>query len=232
MSQDMHNSFSKKRLYRSREDRMIAGVCSGLADYLNTDPVIVRIAWVALAFFGGVGVFLYIAALIIVPENPHEEVAEENDSGKKKNDTALFWGGLFIAVGVLLLLREFGFFYYFHLWDIPWQMLWAVFLILIGIFLLYNRDSLNLGRKSDEYGPDDEGDEGKKKLFRSVSNKMIGGVCAGLADYFEVDPTLVRLAYVLLTLASVGLGIIVYIVLLIVVPEDQGLSDASLSKRD
>lgn len=57
-----------------------------------------------------------------------------------------------------------------------------------------------------------------KRLYRSSDNKVIGGVCAGIAEYFDIDPTLVRLLWVLLTF-SVGIGIIAYIVCVIVIPE-------------
>ncbi len=59
-----------------------------------------------------------------------------------------------------------------------------------------------------------------KKIHRSMDNKMIAGVCAGLADYFDVDPTLVRVAYVLLSFLMVGFpGLILYIILAVVIPE-------------
>lgn len=57
-----------------------------------------------------------------------------------------------------------------------------------------------------------------KKLYRSNSDKMIGGVCAGIGEYFDLDSTLVRLAFVLLSLAYGG-GIIAYIVCTLVIPE-------------
>ena len=60
-----------------------------------------------------------------------------------------------------------------------------------------------------------------KRLYRSKSDKVLGGVCAGIANYFEVDPVLVRLIWVILTLASMGLGVIAYIIAWIIVPEEQ-----------
>ena len=60
----------KKRLYRSRKNRRVAGVCSGIADFLAVDPTIVRILWVLLAMAGGPGVLLYIIMAAIVPEEP------------------------------------------------------------------------------------------------------------------------------------------------------------------
>jgi phage shock protein C len=57
-----------------------------------------------------------------------------------------------------------------------------------------------------------------KRLFRSRDERMISGVCGGIAEYFRVDPTLVRLLFVLFALAG-GPGLIAYIVLAIIVPE-------------
>jgi len=59
-----------KRLYRSRESKILAGVCAGLGDYFNIDPVIIRLLWVILTIAGGAGVLIYIIAWIIIPEEP------------------------------------------------------------------------------------------------------------------------------------------------------------------
>ena len=57
-----------------------------------------------------------------------------------------------------------------------------------------------------------------KKLYRSRTDKMIAGVCGGLGKYLGIDPTLVRLAFVLLVLFGVGSGLLVYIIMLLIVP--------------
>jgi phage shock protein C len=59
-----------KRLYRSRTDRRLFGVCGGIGSYFNIDPVIVRILWIFLTLAGGGGVIAYIIACLIVPEEP------------------------------------------------------------------------------------------------------------------------------------------------------------------
>ena len=59
-----------KRLYRSRKERMLAGVCGGLAEYFDIDPTIVRLAFVLLALAGGPGIVVYIIMAIVVPEAP------------------------------------------------------------------------------------------------------------------------------------------------------------------
>ena len=60
-----------------------------------------------------------------------------------------------------------------------------------------------------------------KKLLRSRSNRMMAGICAGIADYFNVDPTLIRLLWVLLVFLSLGTGILVYIIAWIIIPEER-----------
>ncbi|MCK5476308.1 MAG: PspC domain-containing protein [Candidatus Aenigmarchaeota archaeon] len=60
-----------KRLYRSKKDRMLCGVCGGIAEHMAVDPTIVRIIWVILTIFGlGSGLLLYIICCFIIPEEP------------------------------------------------------------------------------------------------------------------------------------------------------------------
>ncbi len=56
-----------KRLHRSKEDRIIAGICGGLGEYMKVDPVIVRLIWVILFLVCGVGGLAYLLAWIIIP---------------------------------------------------------------------------------------------------------------------------------------------------------------------
>lgn len=61
----------KKRLYRSRKERMIAGVCGGIAEYLDADPTIIRLLWaIGTLFSMGIGILAYLIAWIIIPEKP------------------------------------------------------------------------------------------------------------------------------------------------------------------
>lgn len=62
----------RKRLYKSRNNKMICGVCAGIADYFNIDPSIVRVPWAVLALAAGTGVLAYIACAIILPEGDTE----------------------------------------------------------------------------------------------------------------------------------------------------------------
>lgn len=62
-----------------------------------------------------------------------------------------------------------------------------------------------------------------KKLVRSKTNRMLCGVCGGVGEYLNVDPTIVRLIWVLCSMASCGTGLLVYIIAAIVIPEDNNI---------
>ena len=57
----------QKRLHRSRTEKMIAGVCGGLAEYLDMDPTLVRLLWVLVALLAGTGILLYLIMWVVMP---------------------------------------------------------------------------------------------------------------------------------------------------------------------
>ena len=59
-----------KRLYKSQTNKMLCGVCGGVAEYLNVDPTIIRLLWAVLIFAFGTGILAYIVAAIIMPDGP------------------------------------------------------------------------------------------------------------------------------------------------------------------
>lgn len=123
-----------KRLFRSRKDAMLGGVCGGLAEYFNIDPAIVRIVFAVMTFAGGAGVLAYFLAWIIIPEaKPGEEDYLNPDQRKSvelSGDKVRMIIGLgFIAVGVLFFINQF----------VPWftfEIFWPVVLIMIGALIL------------------------------------------------------------------------------------------------
>ncbi len=113
----------QKHLTRNTSDRMLGGVCSGLARYLAIDPLLVRVAFVALAVINGVGVLIYIMLWIIIPDEKGVGVASEQTVRDNASDMAaqlrgvarsinlprgsVIVGVVLIAVGAFALLRMF-----------------------------------------------------------------------------------------------------------------------------
>ena len=66
-----------------------------------------------------------------------------------------------------------------------------------------------------------------KRLYRSRKDKVISGVCGGIAEYLEVDPVVVRLVWAILTVISMGMGILAYLVAWVIIPEEPGIKSKS-----
>jgi len=76
-----------KRLYKSKKNAVIDGVCSGIAEYFEVDPVLVRLIFLFSLFFGGIGFLIYIIAMFIIPEKPRArkgQVSVEKEETKKE----------------------------------------------------------------------------------------------------------------------------------------------------
>ena len=66
----MRTAIMEKRLYKSNQNKMIDGVCGGIAEYFGIDPTVVRLVWALFSLMGGSGILAYIIAAIIIPRNP------------------------------------------------------------------------------------------------------------------------------------------------------------------
>ena len=128
-----------KKLHLSKKEKMIGGVCGGLAESTGFDVIIFRFIFAISIFFGGTGLVGYLILYAILPKEDNEEY--------------------------------------------------------------YVIDNVR---------------EKKYKLYRSLNNRLIAGVCGGLGDFFKMDSSIVRLIFVALTFA--GFGIPVYLVFWLIIP--------------
>ena len=135
-------------------DRKIAGICGGLGEYFNVDPLIFRIIFLVLLCGGGTGLLLYLILWIVMPEESvnisadkakktnFEEVMEETIDGVfvgsskkkcRKHNSGIFWGLLLVAFGLLWLGRSFDLFH-FHWYNV--FKLWPLLIIWLGVSML------------------------------------------------------------------------------------------------
>jgi phage shock protein C len=129
------------RLYRSRRDRMLAGVAGGLAELWGADPSLVRIIWALLVVFtGGVALLIYIVMAVVVPEEedvypggaPVRAVAGEERPRTGRGSglsPAVLIGGFLVLLGGFFLMREF-------LPQIDFDWVWPLILVAIGVVLI------------------------------------------------------------------------------------------------
>jgi phage shock protein PspC (stress-responsive transcriptional regulator) len=120
-----------RRLYRSRAQRMIGGVCGGLAEYFGIDPVIFRIIAVALVFAGGAGFLAYFAAWLLVPESGSDAAARGN-TGR----IATIAGAVLLVLAVGTLLHFWGGPFDAWAWGGPFAFLVCLGLVGLGVWWL------------------------------------------------------------------------------------------------
>jgi len=217
-----------RRFYKSRKDKMIDGVCGGLAEYLKVDGNVVRIVWLLSILIKGLGIIAYIFAMIIIPVNPAHKDMKEGE--RRKRNPIFFWGIALIIIGFLILFNQWDWPYHWHFpwhfrflpwWGIPWGTLWPLGLVALGIaYIIYvlRKERRGDDREEKEGSGRDDG----KKLQRTPEEKIVGGVCGGIGRYLRVDSTIIRIGLIVIALATdVLLWIIIYAILLIVIPQEK-----------
>lgn len=197
-----------KRIYRSQEDRIIAGVCGGFAEYLEIDPTLVRLVWIFFTIFGGLGILAYIFSIILISEKDRLK-AKEIKADDDRDEKLVLWGVVIIIVGIVLFFRHqpmVGMMW--HAVSGNWfNILFAIALIGVGIYILLNR------KDDDEKSFSNLRISG---LHLSKTDKKIAGVCGGIAESVNIDSTIIRLIWILGSLLSAGIGIVLYIICMLV----------------
>jgi phage shock protein C len=127
---------TSRKLYRSRDDQVIAGVCGGLGDYFDIDSTLFRIGFVLLVFAGGAGILAYGLAWIFIPEAPVEgpyATAAETPPGREQTSGAVIVGLVFVVLGAFFLFDE--------VWPdfLSWKYVWPIALIAVGVAILARR---------------------------------------------------------------------------------------------
>lgn len=132
---------SQQQLMRSESDKMIAGVCGGLASYLNIDPTLVRLAFVVLLFASGVGLAIYLILWVVMPSDARsleasiiidgEQPTEDPKALKVHNNQGATVGVALVLLGGFFLLSQIG-----------WlsSAIWPLVLVGAGIWFIVRRN--------------------------------------------------------------------------------------------
>ncbi len=151
----------KNKLYRSKKDCVIGGVCGGIAEYFDIDTTLVRLLAVLVFFFGGSGIIAYIIGWIIIPQNPNgntednsknkgeiegkikkgadkadkkaeENLSEERSKGNSEKNRNIILGIILIIVGLVFMGTTF---FPWITW-IAWGTFWPVIIIVVGLVIM------------------------------------------------------------------------------------------------
>jgi len=151
----------KNKLYRSKKDCVIGGVCGGIAEYFDVDPTLVRLLAVLVFFLGGSGIVAYIIGWIIIPRNPNgntegnsenkeetkrkikkraedtikkteENLLEERSKGNSERNRNIILGIILTIVGLIFMGSTF---FPWITWAV-WGAFWPVIIIVVGIVIM------------------------------------------------------------------------------------------------
>jgi phage shock protein PspC (stress-responsive transcriptional regulator) len=233
---------TKRMLYRHPTDKVIGGVCSGIAEYFGWDPVLVRVLWVVATFatWGG-GLLAYILLSVFLPTG-NNSVGQLRAPVLELSGKGVTWAaGALMGLGVLWLLANVGILP--GLWGAFWMVVgvlfWPAVLIGAGYLLLrsnskhdIDQEMANAARRVKESvnGAVPSNDEWKAglnrvrsgmPLQRSRTNRMIVGVCGGMGEKFGIDANLIRLIWVAFAVGTMGFGALIYAGVAVLMPETQ-----------
>jgi phage shock protein PspC (stress-responsive transcriptional regulator) len=231
-------------LYRHPQDRLIGGICGGLGDLTGMDANLVRILWVvATLITGGGGILAYIALWMLLPVGTVSEGQIRPPAfalnGLNMGRTAV----ILIGLGVLWLLANVGILPW--LWDGFWSVMQVVFwpALLIGVgYLLLNysgrgefkmnwnwrstKDRMQNGvaeRMPTKQSMKESFNSMRQRfpLKRSRTDRIFMGVCGGLGQRLGIDANLVRLVWAAFSVGSIGMGVLIYILLGLFLPQEE-----------
>ncbi len=232
---------ARRMLFRHPVHRVLGGVCGGLADYFGWDPALVRILWVVatLATAMGGGILAYLALWMLLPVGTAEG-GQERPAALELNERNLSRAAmLLMSLGGLWLLANVGILPW--LWDSFWRVMgivfWPALLIGAGYLLLrytgkaewqFNWRGTGERIKQSVNGHMPTKEDVKQTmrqarqrfpLKRSRTDRIFMGVCGGIGQRLGIDANLVRLVWAAFSVGSIGMGVLIYVLLGLLLPE-------------
>lgn len=145
----------KKKIYRSKDDYIVAGVSSGIAEYFEIDATLIRVIFILLTIGGGSGILIYLILWLIIPKEGGKEVKVDRekkvkefaeDMGEKAQDLAKeikkdvksgkrgsFFGLVLVVLGMVVLVNK------LFPMQIDWEYVWPGILIFLGFYLIVRK---------------------------------------------------------------------------------------------
>jgi len=178
------------KLTSTNNSKILLGVCSRIAKYLDIDPFWVRLVFILLSLPSGFGIIIYFVAALLFPKNNSTSNSESNF------DFNYLFGLVLIFLASFFLISESPFIKIFNVLNLPNNFLTSIALISISIFYLWKAKSIRSSNTSKS-----QKDEKKKFL----------GVNIFLSRHLGLNINALRMLWVIFTFATIGFGIIIYL---------------------
>ncbi|MBI3125855.1 MAG: PspC domain-containing protein [Ignavibacteriales bacterium] len=195
--------YQVRKLQRSGDNVVIAGVCAGIAEYSRKNTATIRVIAMLLLLLGAWIVAAYLIIAFLLPIGKHDEALTEEETkatGKENFKTVV--SGLFVIVGLHFALVKFGFSGSSSIFILPNTFMFPLLAIAGGVFLLTNKLAKSKINPAEI-----------TEFYRSRSDKFLLGVCGGIAKYLGIDSSSLRIIFLLLTGLTLGMFAVAYLVI-------------------
>jgi phage shock protein C len=193
-----------KKLERSRSNIIVAGLCSGIAKYINSDPAVVRLLVMLSLLFGYWSVAAYVVAVFLIPaERTPDILTREEKIFQKKINFRTVLSGLTMLFGFYLGFVSIGLFSSDRIFILPNSFMFPFISIFIGVYYLFIVEEK--AEETSRVCPD--------KFLRSHKDRLFLGVCGGLSNYLNLESTTVRIIYVLASVLTLGIFAVSYLII-------------------
>lgn len=187
-------------LRRSAKNKILFGVCGGLAEYYNIHPLLFRIIFVIAFFYSNTAIFLYgILAFLIKPP-----VTDEIRPYK----LSAFIGYLILIYGAIFYIGNNSVIFHYIIGTINFPIYVSFLFAFLGLYILVEAEKFT--NKTATFN--------RTKLYKVSKNKIIGGVCSGFSRYLQISLAAVRTVFVLVFILTVGLFLFIYLLLFWLLP--------------
>ena len=234
---------TRRMLYRSPTEKIVGGVCGGVAEYLNINPVLVRVIWIVATFAtwgGGFLAYLMLALFLPTGTNNTGQVAPP---ALQLSQQGITWAaGILMALGGFWLLANLGILpgLWGAFWTIVGVLFWPALLIGAGYLLWRANTQRNVDQDVADAAAKVKGAMGSmgeklpsgdqvKDSFanmrnsmpvkRSQTSRVFMGVCGGLGERYGIDPNLIRLIWAAFAVGTMGLGAALYALVGVLMPD-------------
>ncbi|QAT62323.1 MULTISPECIES: PspC domain-containing protein [Tissierellales] len=127
-----------RKIYRSKDNKIISGVCGGLGEYFNVDPSIMRLLWIILAFVtAGFAIIAYFICALVIPQGDSDVIYYGDDDDNTFKNNSSFIGIVLIIFGSFMLIKKL-----FPWFTAKWFNIgryWPILLIIAGIYIIYTQ---------------------------------------------------------------------------------------------
>lgn len=212
---DREENKKQKKLYRSGINKIFTGVCGGLGEFFNIDPIIFRLFFIISLLVGAWGIVIYIILSFVIPNSPLKENQIFNDPNFAYSKLQTMTGTFILLLGIYLLVQDIGLLNYFSFFGFRHQVIIRAILIIAFIMFIVQYD-INFDESSTDI-----------IFIRSGKNKVISGVCSGLGSYFNMDVYIIRTVFIICTILTLGISLIIYLLFAVLVPsgKEENIAD-------